>query len=165
VSKTDHKKRCQTFEKIHPNQDNRKLVIALFQLCCAFHSFILNLGELLDTSCAFCIISLSVNNMGDSIKDLCVLKFSFQIPLLASCLVLTICRRFAYREVLPPESAQHSLKHNYTFHVVRRKPKGKTTSANASWAENIEEIGSFGTVRIIVLYLHPTLKAPDTSIE
>lgn len=50
------------------------------------------------------------------------------------------------QEVLPLESAQHPLKYSYTFHVVRRKPKGKTASANASWAENIEEIGSFGTV-------------------
>jgi len=57
---------------------------------------------------------------------------------------------------MPHESEQHALKYNYTFHVVRRKPKGKTSAANASWAENIEEIGSFGTVRSLTFFHHPT---------
>lgn len=72
------------------------------------------------------------------------------ISVVLTCIALATCS-----EVLPPESAQHPLKYSYTFHVVRRKPKGKTASANTSWAENIEEIGSFGTVRKSLFYHHP----------
>lgn len=59
---------------------------------------------------------------------------------------------------MPHESAQHPLKYSYTFHVVRRKPKGKSPAVNTSWAENIEELGSFGTVRKHQAYIHASLK-------
>lgn len=82
------------------------------------------------------------------------------ISLVLTCIALEIGS-----EVLPPESAQHPLKYSYTFHVVRRKPKGKTASANTSWAENIEEIGSFGTVRNLIFYHHPLVSIAYRSNE
>lgn len=66
---------------------------------------------------------------------------------------------------MPPESAQHPLKYSYTFHVVRRKPKGKTHATNASWAENIEDLGSFGTVRHHPSNLHPLEMAQDSGLD
>ena len=66
---------------------------------------------------------------------------------------------------MPSESAQHPLKYSYTFHVVRRKPKGKTQAVNTSWAENIEDLGSFGTVRYRSGNLHPVDNALESALE